>query len=289
MSNVGAFVPGNRRGVAIVIALFFSFCLMVLFVSMLYRQSNTAAHNQLSIQEKQSYFAARAAMQHFLVKAKLFPTELYDAVEFKQGKNPLCNFVEFEGTDHKGRNVFEPMKEDPKVYVRVYPQRELDADRKAKYFYLPVPGKDAFIRLGSYYNPDYRFLAPGLAVSDLDDRYLRPQTPTPDLKADKFLKFFVRDCTNMEKDGGHLQPALEMTAPGKINKIKDFDISVEDGYPYSMSYQVLDVNIQSIKGLRKYGEEAIEVLVEGYAKDFKGKVTKQVQKKVQKITRKGVM
>ncbi len=289
MNKISMFTPRSRRGVAIVVALFFSFCLMVLFVSMLYRQSNTAAHNQLSIQEKQSYFAARAAMQHFLVKAKLFPTELYDAVELKQGKNPLCNFVEFEGTDHKGRNVFEPMKEDPKVYVRVYPQRELDPDRKPKYFYLPVPGKDAFIRLGSYYNPDYRFLAPGLAASDPDDRYLNPNKPPPELKSQKFLTFFIRDCTNMEKDGGHLQPILEMNAPGKIKKIKDFDITVEDGYPYSMSYQVLDVNIQSIKGLRKYGEEAIEILVEGYAKDFKGKITKQVQKKVQKITRKGVL
>ncbi|MDD3146425.1 MAG: hypothetical protein PHD82_03905 [Candidatus Riflebacteria bacterium] len=80
MMNLSA----SRRGVAIVIALFFCFCMLILFVSMMFRQTSTAGHNQLTIQERQAFFAARAAMQHFLLKAKLFPTELYDAVEFAQ-------------------------------------------------------------------------------------------------------------------------------------------------------------------------------------------------------------
>jgi len=277
----------NRRGVAIVVALLFSFCMLVLFVAMIYRQSSTAGHNQLTIQERQAFFAARAAMQHFLLKAKLFPTELYDAVELAQGKNPLCNFSEFEGVAPSGESAFEPMSGKSDLYVMVHPVRELDSNKQPKYLYYPLPGKNAFIRLGSYHNPDYRFLIPGLAVSDPEDRYIKPSLPEASLKADKYLKYYFRDCTNMVIDGARLQGPLEITMDKTIGNINDWDAATKDGYPYDMSYRVTDVKIQSIKGLRKYGEEAIEVCVEGRAKNFQGKITPQTQKRVQKITRRG--
>lgn len=282
------FNPSKRRGVAIVVAIFFAFCMLILFVSMIFRRTSTSGHNRLAIQERQAFFASRAAIQHFLVKAKLFPTELYDAVEFSQGKNPLCNFTEFEG-DIAGNSAFEPMAANPDVYVRVLPTRELDINKKPKYFYLPLPNMNAFVQLGSFHNPDYRFLAPGLAQDDTESRYLRPKKPAANLKPDKFLKYFVRDCTNMVVDGTRLQPPLEMVMDKSIKKITDWDVATSEGYPYTMSYRVDDVKIQSIKGLRKYGEEAIEILVEGQTKDFQGKVTSQVQKKTEKITRKGAL
>lgn len=277
----------NRRGVAIVVALMFSFCMLVLFVAMIYRQSSTAGHNQLTIQERQAFFAARAAMQHFLLKAKLFPTELYDAVELAQGKNPLCNFSEFEGVAPSGESAFEPMGGKADLYVRVHPARELDSNKQPKYFYYPLPGKNAFVRLGSYHNPDYRFLISGLASSDPEDRYTKPSAPGAALKADKYLKYYFRDCTNMIIDGSRLQAPLEMVMDKSIGNINEWDAATKDGYPYDMSYRVTDVRIQSIQGLRKYGEEAIEVSVEGRAKNFQGKVTPQTQKRVQKITRRG--
>ncbi|HNX74854.1 MAG TPA: hypothetical protein PLM07_06880 [Candidatus Rifleibacterium sp.] len=277
----------SRRGVAIVIAMFFSFCMLILFVSMMFRQSSTAGHNQLTIQERQAFFAARAAMQHFLLKAKLFPTELYDAVEFAQGKNPLCNFTEFEGLTEGGQNAFESMSSRAELFVRVLPSRELDSDKKIKYYYYPLPGKNAFIRLGSYHNPDYRFLAPGFAVSEPEDRYTKPLTPDSKFKPDKYLKYYIRDCCNLSFDGNRLQAPLEMTADKNIKNINDFDIVTNEGYPYTLNYRVNEVKIQSIKGLRKYGEEAIEVNVEGLVKNFQGKVTPQTQKRVEKITRKG--
>lgn len=282
------FNPSRRRGVAIVIAIFFSFCMLILFVSMIFRRSSTSGHNRLTIQERQAFFASRAAIQHFLVKAKLFPTELYDAVEFSQGKNPLCNFTEFEG-DIAGKGAFEPMASKPDVYVRVYPERELDIYKKPKYFYYPIPNMNAFVQLSSFHNPDYRFLAPGLAKDDPESRYLRPKKPDASLKPDKFLKYFVRDCTNMVVNGVRLQPPLEMVIDSKIKKISDWDVASSEGYPYTMSYRVEDVKIQSIKGLRKYGEEAIDIIVEGQIKDFQGKLTSQVQKKTERITRRGAL
>jgi hypothetical protein len=175
----------------------------------------------------------------------------------------------------------------PDLYVRIAPARELDSNGQPKYFYFPLPGKDAFIRLGSFHNPDYRFLAPGLAVSEPEDRYLRPQMPKASLKPDKYLKYYIRDCTNMTVEGSRLQIPLEMPGDKKITVINDFDAAASDGYPYTMNYRVTEVKIQSIKGLKKYGEEAIEVSVEGAVKNFQGKIIPQIQKRVQKITRKG--
>ncbi len=284
----GFFNPSKRRGVAIVVAIFFSFCMLILFVSMIFRRSSTSGHNRLSLQERQAFFASRAAIQHILLKAKLFPTELYDAVEFTQGKNPLCNFTEFEG-QIAGKSAFEPMSSKPEVYVRVYPERELDMHKKPKYYYYPIPNMNAFVQLGSFHNPDYRFLAPGLAKDEPESRYIKPKAPDASLKPDKFLRYFVRDCTNMVVDGTRMQPALEMVIDNKIKKITDWDVAENEGYPYTMSYRVDEIKIQSIKGLRKYGEEAIDILVEGQVKDFQGKITSQVQKKTERITRKGAL
>ncbi|MBU1108099.1 MAG: hypothetical protein KKB51_15615 [Candidatus Riflebacteria bacterium] len=279
----------KRRGVAIVVAVFFAFCMLVLFVAMMFRQSSTAHHNQLTIDERQAFFAARAAMQHFLLKAKLFPTELYDAVELAQGKNPLCNFAEFEGSTDSGQPCFEPVSARPELFVRVRPDREVDMNQQPKYFYQPLPGKDAFIRLGSYHNPDYRYLAPGLARSEPEYRYVKPNPPPASAQSGKYLNYYIRDCSNMLMDGARMQVPLEIVISPDVKNIQEWDAATMDGYPYTMSYKVTDVKIQSIKGLRKYGEEAIEVSVEGAVKNFQGKLIPQTQKRVQKITRKGAI
>ncbi len=279
----------KNSGIAIVVAVFFAFCMLVLFVAMMFRQSSTAHHNQLTIDERQAFFAARAAMQHFLLKAKMFPTELYDAVEISQGKNPLCTFAEFDGSTDDGQPAFEPMANRSDLYVRRLPERELDINQQPKYFYFPLPGKDAYIRLGSYHNPDYRFLAPGLAKSEPEDRYTKPSPPPASANAEKYLAYYIRDCSNMLMDGVRMQPALEFVISPQVKNIHEWDAATMDGYPYTMSYKVTDVKIQSIKGLRKYGEEAIEVSVEGAVKNFQGKLIPQTQKRVQRITRTGAV
>ncbi|MGM0598472.1 MAG: hypothetical protein ACQETH_01530 [Candidatus Rifleibacteriota bacterium] len=278
----------KKRGVAIVIAIFFSFCMLILFVTMIFQRTETAGHNKLTVEDRQAFFASRAAIQHFLVKAKLFPTELYDAVEFSLGKNPLCNFTEFSGT-YQGSNAFEPMSSKPEVYVRVHPTRELDINKKPKYFYFPLPNTNAFIRLGSFHNPDYRFLAKGLATNDLKSRYIKPKRPAKNLKPHKYLKYYIRDCTNMIVDNTRMQPPLEIVIDNDIKKITDWDVATNEGYPYTLQYRVQNVEIQSIKGLRKYGEEAIEIAVEGQTKNFQGKLASQIQKKTEKITRRGAL
>lgn len=260
---------------------------------MYFQHKNVSGHNRLSLQTQQAFFAARAAMQHFLLKAKLFPTELYDAVEFTQGKNPLCDFSEYSGHDEKtGQAVFKAIPGYIGVYQRIYPEQEKDSNGKIKYFYIQLQGRpDAYIRIGSYFNPDFRYLAPNLASSDAKSRYTNPDSSSIQFaKPDKYLEYYIRDCTNEIIDTSRQpQPALETKIGDQVKTAKAWKISEMMGYPYTMFYKVRHVSIGAMKELRKYNEEAIEIEVEGSIFDFKGVNYTQIQKKVQKITRRGAL
>ena len=280
------YVP--KKGSALVIALVFAFCMFIMLGAMLFRQSSTASSNKISLLDKQAYFAARSAMQHFLLKAKLFPTELYDAVEISQGKNPLFNFAEFESKNENGEDIFQELIGYPNIFV-VKGESELDSNNKPRYFYLKLPKKDSFIRLASYNNPDYRFIAPGLAEEKLELKFTSPKDPEAlfNCNADKYLSYYCRDCTNQIVGDVVLQPKLEIKKSVKITNPNKFDIAKEDGYPYTLGYSVKDVNVKAIDEMKKYGEEAIEITVVGEVVDFQNKECSQLQTNTQKITRRG--
>lgn len=276
----------KKIGATTIITIFFSCCLLILLIAMTFRQSNAVSHNKLLIEDRQAHFAARAAMQHFLLKSKLLPAELYDAVQIAQGKNPRFDFSEFEEVTQSGELAFKQMNNRSDVYIRVVPEKELDEKQQSKYFYHLIPDKKVFIRLGSYYNPNYRFLASDLIDSKYDDKYLNALKLPDSAKADKYLNYYIRDCTNMTYI--HLQPTLEFNTCTSIKKSQDWDISTMNDYPYSMSYRVTNIETIPVQKQDRYGEEAIEIYVEGIVKTSHGKLISQAHKRVQKVTRQGM-
>lgn len=286
---------------AIVIALFFAFSMLIMFVGLLTMNRQTAGHNRTALQQAQAYFAARAALQHFMMKAKLCPTELYDAVEFTQGKNPLFDFTEFPAV-YNGANAFAPYTTNSEIYVRVLPQKELDSKQKPMYFYRRLPGRnDTFIRVGSPYMPEFRFVAPNVVNSDANKKFTEPNANAyASYDPNRFLKYFIQDCTNKAVNGRYLQPRLVMNKAQSVATVRDWSIqryfsefesiSGPERYPYTMMYEVKSVSLGHMKDLRRYNEEAIEIQVVGSIIDFQGKTFTQEQKKIQKITRRpGVM
>ncbi|MBF0500908.1 MAG: hypothetical protein HQM09_12295 [Candidatus Riflebacteria bacterium] len=289
----------SRSGMAIVIALFFAFCLFILFVGMYATNKSVTGHNRLGLQNQQAFFAARAALQHLLLKAKLFPTELYDAVEFAQGKNPLFDFTEYPQMI-LGELAFQAFPAEPKFFQRIKPSTELTMNGLPKYTYINFQDRpEVYIRIGSFYNPDFRFLVPNCAVSSPESR----RYTVPDISAykskkpEKFLQYFIRDCTNGEMDGKVVQPALVFNKSSAVKTTKDWRMT-DDGCPYTMSYGIykdekkpdeLGIKVGSLKDLRRYNEEAIEIHVYGTIEDFQGKKYTLLQTKIQKITRKGAL
>lgn len=83
---------GGRRGVAIFLVIMVSLVLSV-FAAILWHSGRTSRKEIDRVVEKeQAAYVARGAQQHALLKFRLMPTELYDAVAFSIGKNPLYDF-----------------------------------------------------------------------------------------------------------------------------------------------------------------------------------------------------
>jgi hypothetical protein len=143
--------------------------------------------------------------------------------------------------------------------------------------------------MGSYYNPDYRFLAPNIYEDEIDKKYTDPKKVSESYHADKFLKYYYRDCINYEEDNVDLQPLLKTEKSNNIKNPNKFDIAEEplNSYPYTMRYKIKEINVKAIQGMRKYGEEAIEIKVIGTVINFQNKKHEQEQNLIQNITRKG--
>lgn len=280
----------SRAGMAIVVVIFFSFALLILFASMSFQHRSVASRNKLSLREQQAYFAARAAMQHFLLKARLFPTELYDAVEFQQGKNPYMDFTEFPFRNDKGDPAFEQIPTYSGVYRRILPE-EVDNSGRIRYFYLPIKEKDGepevLMRMASFYNPHYRYLAPNLAPGSFPEKYISPNNSSnAGQHPQKFVSYFIRDCTNDLVDGKILQPGLKIEKATGLETEQSWSIN-DEGFPYTMNYRVKSIDIKAIKGLRRYNEEAIEIECEGNVIDFQDQPSSKTINQVKKITRTG--
>jgi hypothetical protein len=293
-------LPG-RRGMAMVVALVFAFCLLIMVFGIFKAKRNTTTQTKLSLIKAQAAFGARAAMQHFLLKARLFPTELYDGVEFGEGKNPLFDFTEFEdgGRIEDKEFTFEKRQEiGQRVYTRVSPSQEKvntpmpgsGVVGQFKYFYTELPGKPGvLVRLGSRYNPEYRFLG-GNTHSDASMIYTHRVFGSVDRSHKRFLyaNYYIGDCCN----GEGWQPSLAIKIGTKVANRNSWSLdggSGQDGFPYTMEYRVKAVEVQAMQGLRRYNEEAIKIVVEGKATDFHGETFQQELQMVQKITRKGAI
>ncbi|MBF0544716.1 MAG: pilus assembly PilX N-terminal domain-containing protein [Candidatus Riflebacteria bacterium] len=295
----------KRTGIAIVVALFFTLVLMLMIFSMMATHKNVAQQNRVSLQHQQAVFAARAALQHLLLKAKLFPTELYDAVEFSQGKNPLFDFTEYP-SQVNNEVAFKADAQVPNLFVRIKPAPELDLKLQPKFFYIQFDDRpDVFVRIGNYFTPEFRFLDSGIVVnSPTSQKYTLPDIKKlpgySTIKPDKFLKYFIRDCTNTKArsistgnfDGPIVQSGLVMDKDLNLQSIKDYDITANNqlrSYPYTMTYSVEEIKVGSLKDLRRYNEEAIEIKVVGTITDFQGKKYTEVMTRTQKITRRGAL
>ncbi|NLF97520.1 MAG: hypothetical protein GX569_12330, partial [Candidatus Riflebacteria bacterium] len=141
--------------------------------------------------------------------------------------------------------------------------------------------------IASFYNPNYRYLAPGLAPNDPPEKYIAPDNSTnAGHSPEKFLTYFFRDCTNDAVDGQILQPALVTEKASGLETEQSWSIN-DEGYPYTMNYQVKNVAIRAIQGLRRYNEEAIEIECLGNVIDFQDIPGSKNLQQVRKITRTG--
>ncbi len=95
----------NKNGMAIPIVLIFA-AIMGIISSVLIRSAKQHSRQNLtSYTQLQSYFIARAGVEHAMLKIKYLHRELYDAVCLYQGRNPLFDFSLIKNMSNPGEAI----------------------------------------------------------------------------------------------------------------------------------------------------------------------------------------
>lgn len=83
---------GRRRGVAIFVVMSAVLVLGAFAAILWSSKSQSQAPLEQSFEKRQAEYLAKGAQQHALLKARLLPTELYDAISYSIGRNPYFDF-----------------------------------------------------------------------------------------------------------------------------------------------------------------------------------------------------
>lgn len=154
----------NRKGSAIAFALFIATVLLLSEAFLLNQNRNNIISKKKNTEDMQSYFAARAAMQHVMLKAQILPTQLYDAACISVGRNPHFDFSQYAS---KPADIFP-----------------------SKYF----SNEKVYIKKASGYNPGPRFLVNGsLGVTNTLKDWMTPPKNSKLNNSCEYLKQFCSD------------------------------------------------------------------------------------------------
>lgn len=100
----------KKNGIAIPLVLIFATILGLVSTFILKSSQQYNKSNQTSFAQLQSYFVARAGVEHAMIKIKYLHRELYDAICMSQGRNPLFDFslIKNEATPEAAIKTYNP-------------------------------------------------------------------------------------------------------------------------------------------------------------------------------------
>jgi hypothetical protein len=81
----------KRRGVAIIVVLFFAFSIAIILFFMISSNSNLANQNKQSLSQMQAYYLAHSGMQHAKLRLRLLPKETYEFFSKNGIGNPFID------------------------------------------------------------------------------------------------------------------------------------------------------------------------------------------------------
>lgn len=250
----------NRRGTAIAAALIIAAILLTGEAYLMKQLQNQIIQNEQHILYLQSWFAARAAMQHAMLKCRMMPTQLYDAAEFSVGKNPFFDFTEFTTAPPA---IFPVIQAGSKILKRASPLNpgprfltsftgEYPADPELKWTQIKK------------FHPDDLNQSPGISPWPED------AAGNPVANPSLYLHRFKSDVIFEAKT----DPAM-----------KESESNFPDGYPYDFSYSIENLEVMALQEQRKYNEEAVKITSSGMAR-YRNHTHTQKNQTVLRIKRK---
>lgn len=95
----------NKQGMAIPIVLVFAAIMGIVSSFLIRGAKQHNRQNMTSYAQLQSYFIARAGVEHAMLKIKYLHRELYDAICLSQGRNPLFDFSLIRNMSNPGEAI----------------------------------------------------------------------------------------------------------------------------------------------------------------------------------------
>ena len=96
-----------KRGMAIPLVLIFATIMGIVSIFLFRNTRGGNAQNQTSMDQLQSYYLARAGVEHAMVKVKYLNLELYDAMCMLQGRSTLFDFSQVKDPNNPWQAISE--------------------------------------------------------------------------------------------------------------------------------------------------------------------------------------
>ena len=91
----------KKQGMAVPIVLIFATIMGFVAIFLLRNSRDSNVQTQTNMEQLQSYFIARAGVEHAMIKVKYLNRELYDAMCMQQGRNPLFDYSQIKDGDEE--------------------------------------------------------------------------------------------------------------------------------------------------------------------------------------------
>ena len=100
-----------KKGMAIPLVLIFATIMGAVSIFLLRNTKQGNSQNLTSLDQLQSYFIARAGVEHAMVKVKYLNRELYDAMCMQQGRSSLFDYSQISDADIKNNRPYMAISE----------------------------------------------------------------------------------------------------------------------------------------------------------------------------------
>ena len=228
-------LQNKRRGFAIFMVIMIVFILASFAAILWHSGRGNRTVREFIIEKKQAEYLAKGAQQHFLLKFRYLPTELYDAVAYSIGKNPYYDF----GRPHTGSGQLSALDaNDAKV-------------NPGPMFFFGTNGSDTKVELD----------ASGIPKVDRRDVNLTSPGSFNQHQIRTLLKMYLLDVGTMYPTNTD-EGIVVVSSTAHTDKAMDMDWRD----PYVGNYAVQNAAILGLSGGKRYDKDSLLVTTLGSVK-----------------------
>ncbi|MBI4867009.1 MAG: hypothetical protein HY816_08650 [Candidatus Wallbacteria bacterium] len=197
----------------------------------------------VNVRRVQAQYLAKGALQLALLKARLFPTPLYDAAAYSVGKNPY--YVHSSGYAH--------------LSGAQNPQADI----------IPGPAfltGDVTLKSGLVERLNIKKI-PGASATDTQSDNLNTEDGlvSGDYRVDRYLNYFALDLADVSVVSPLMvdPPAVRVTGQDRISISTSSSCPIlGKPDPYGGTFRILVISVQGARNNKQYGEETLRVVAQ---------------------------